>query len=423
MALRNVVVIGGSYVGSLTNHQASLPNPLTDTFTSQGTNVAEQLAAAAQGRFRVVLIEKNSHFQHLFAFPRFAVTTAVNTHKAFIPYTAGKFGKDGVVLQAAVTGLSNSAAQLDRKVLLDGQHQDSIPYSFLVGTSHCVDKATGADLGCQAITTGTKLTPPSSLPGSDKLDGVTYLRKHADKIKSSQRIVIIGAGAVGVQMATDIKEIYPEKSVTLVHSRKNVMNKFHPGLHDIIAERAKELGIDLVLGTRVKLPAGGYPTDRSVEVELTDGRKIPADFAIICNGQVPQSALLQTLAPQCIDDDGFIRTLKTLQIDDPQYPNIFALGDVADTGAHKAARPAGRQAEIVAKNIVHLVEQEPLEEYEVQGTPAIHMSLGVTKNVVFANPAVGSSDEPRIVPRDDGTLDMNIDSVWTRRGGGPDAML
>ncbi|KAK4545935.1 hypothetical protein LTR36_002499 [Oleoguttula mirabilis] len=384
MALKNVVVIGGSYVG---------------------TNVAEQLAAAAQGRFRVLLIEKNSHFQHLFAFPRFAVTTAVNTHKAFIPYTAGKFGQDGAVLQAAVTGISKSAVQLDRKVLLDGQHQDSIPYSYL------------------AITTGTKLTPPSSLPGSEKLDGVTYLHQHADKIKSSQRIVIIGAGAVGVQMATDVKEIYPEKSVTLIHSRKNVMSRFHPGLHEIIAERCKELGVELVLGSRVKLPSTGYPTDRSVDVELMGGRKIPADFAIVCNGQVPQSTILQNLAPQCIDNDSFIRTLKTLQINDPEYSNIFALGDVADTGAHKAARPAGKQAEIVAKNIVHLIEQEPLEEYEVQGTPAIHMSLGVKKNVVFANPPVGSFDEPMIKHRDDGTLDMNIDGVWSRRGGGPNSVL
>lgn len=231
----------------------------------------------------MLLIEKNSHFQHLFAFPRFAVTTAVNTHKAFIPYTAGKFGKDGVVLQAAVTSISKSTVQLDRKVSLDGQDQDTIPFSFLVGTRIRRSRRlfSQADLMLQAIATGTKLTPPSSLSGSEKLDGVTYLRKHADKIKASQRIVIIGAGAVGVQMATDIKEIYPDKSVTLVHSRHIVMNKFHPGLHSIIAERCKELGIELVLGTRVKLPSGGYPQDHSVDVELVDGRKLSADFAVI----------------------------------------------------------------------------------------------------------------------------------------------
>ena len=110
---------------------------------------------------------------------------------------------------------------------------------------------------------------------------MTYLRQHAEKIRQSSRIVIIGAGAVGVQMATDVKELYPEKSVNLVHSRKNVMNKFHSGLHNIIAERCKELGVELVLGSRVKLPPAGYPTDGSTfNVELMDGRQIPSDLAV-----------------------------------------------------------------------------------------------------------------------------------------------
>lgn len=97
----------------------------------------------------------------------------------------------------------------------------------------------------------------------------------------SSNIVIIGGGAVGVQMATDIKELYPNKSVTLAHSREKVMNKFHHGLHDIIEDRCRELGIDMRLGSRVKLPPKGYPTDGSqFDVELEDGSKIPADFAV-----------------------------------------------------------------------------------------------------------------------------------------------
>jgi hypothetical protein len=93
--------------------------------------------------------------------------------------------------------------------------------------------------------------------------------------------VIIGGGAVGVQMATDIKELYPEKSVTLVHSRANLMNRFNSALHDIIAERCRELGVQMILGSRVKLPEHGYPTDgRDFTVELEDGSSVPADFAV-----------------------------------------------------------------------------------------------------------------------------------------------
>lgn len=232
-----------------------------------GTKAAEQLAVNLHGRFRVLLIEKNSHFQHLFAFPRFAVTSKVNTHKAFIPYGNHTFGAcppgSGKFIQAKVTSISKSAIHLDRKVHLDGIDQDDIPYAFLV------------------IATGTKLSPPSSMPGSEKLDGVTYLQKHAQTVIKSSQIAVIGGGAVGVQTATDIKELYPQKSVTLVHSRKNVMNKFDSRLHDLIAERCIELGINMKLGSRVKLPASGYTTDGSIfNVDFEDGSTIPADFAV-----------------------------------------------------------------------------------------------------------------------------------------------
>lgn len=288
----------------------------------------------------MLLVERNSHFQHLFAFPRYAVTTKVPTNKAFIPYQTSRLGEGGSFIQASVIGLTSSAVQLDRKVTLDGEQVDSIPYFAL------------------AIATGTKLAPPSNVPGENKLSRTSYLRKYAEQVERSQQIVIIGAGAVGVQMALDAKELHPEKSVTLVHSRENVMNKFHPDLHRVVEARANDLGVKLVLGKRVKLPKDGYPVNQGrFDVELVDGTKIPADLAvsnvssnverttcllrdqITCNGMTPNSDLIRSLSSDVIDEQGYIAVKDTLQIKDNRYPNIFTLGDIAATAAHKAARP------------------------------------------------------------------------------------
>lgn len=381
---KNVVVVGGSYVG---------------------LNVAESLARASTDKFRVLLIEKNSHFQHLFAFPRYALTTKVDTHKAFIPYQKSRLGQQGAIIQAKALRLSKDVITLDREIELDGQKTNQIPYAAL------------------AITTGTKLSPPSTLPGSEKLDGTAYLRKHAAQVEASKKIVIIGGGAVGVQMATDIKQLFPEKSVTLIHSRANVMSKFHPSLHALVAQRFDELGVKTVLGRgRVALPDNGYPTDGTeFTVDLQDGTKVPADFAVISTGQTPQSDILAYLAPGCIDEDKFIRVKDTLQIADAQFPNVFALGDIAATKAHKAARPALKQAEVVTANIQRLVEGngEDLEKYEVTDPAAIHLTLGIEKSVIFRNPkGDGSegSEVPVIMHKDDGKFDMGIDGVWARRG-------
>lgn len=60
--------------------------------------------------------------------------------------------------------------------------------------------------------------------------------------------------------------------------------------------------------------------------------------------------------------------MPTLQIDSsderltgtayPNYPNVFALGDVADTGAHKAARPGHFQSGVVTRNIQRLIKAD-----------------------------------------------------------------
>lgn len=82
-------------------------------------------------------------------------------------------------------------------------------------------------------------------------------------------------------MATDIKELYPGKVVTLVHSRDTLMHNFHRNLHDIIESRCRDLGVHLQLGSRVKVPPQGYPTDGSIfDVGLDNGKLVPADFAV-----------------------------------------------------------------------------------------------------------------------------------------------
>lgn len=84
------------------------------------------------------------------------------------------------------------------------------------------------------------------------------------------------------ELATDAKEFYPSKSVTLIHSRDQLLNRFHPELHSIIMKKLADTGIEVILGQRVKMPpTGHFPlSGPSYNVELADGRLIPADVAV-----------------------------------------------------------------------------------------------------------------------------------------------
>lgn len=89
-------------------------------------------------------------------------------------------------------------------------------------------------------------------------------------------------------MATDTKEYYPNKSVTLIHSRPHLMNKYHAKFHELIMDRCNELGVEVITNDRVKIPAGGFPADSSsrFDVELTSGDKVPADFVVRLHQQL-----------------------------------------------------------------------------------------------------------------------------------------
>lgn len=267
------------------------------------------------------------------------------------------------MVQGRVTSIRPEHIELDR----EWQGSNRIPFDYVV------------------VATGTQLSKPAAMEHDDKLSSVEYLQKHQADVKRSKSILIVGGGAVGVQMATDLKEYYPDKEVKVVQSRPRVMPSFHPRLHEIIQKRFDELGIRLITGSRVKIPAGGFPNDGSTfDVQLSNGMTESTEFVILATGQTPNNKLVADLEPSTPQglsvinpDNGFIRVRPTMQFLDEKYSNMFAVGDIADTGAQKAARPGAAQAAVVAKNIQALIEGKNAEEKFVKGPGAIHITLGM----------------------------------------------
>ena len=56
------------------------------------------------------------------------------------------------------------------------------------------------------IATGTRLSPPGTVPADDKKGGVDYFRGLQGQVEKAGRIAIIGGGAVGVRKYYSILE-------------------------------------------------------------------------------------------------------------------------------------------------------------------------------------------------------------------------
>lgn len=265
------------------------------------------------------------------------------------------------VVHARVVSVQPRHVNLDRE--WEGSRQ--IPFDYLT------------------VATGTLLSQPAAMRKDDKQSSVEYLKQHQEAIKQAKSILLVGGGAVGVQMATDLKEYYPDKDVTLVHSRVHLMPQYHHKFHDLVKKRFDELHVNLITGARVRIPPQGFPTNGSpFEVQLTNGQKVTTEFVILATGQSPNNSLVRDLEPENPNavinpENGYIRVRSTLQFLDDKYPNLFAVGDIADSGAHKAARPGVAQAAVVAKNVQSLIEGRQAEEKYVPGPAGIHLSLGM----------------------------------------------
>lgn len=330
---------------------------------------------------RILLVESHTHFNHIFTFvcdtqehnhfvlllttdqPRFAILSG-HEHKAFVPYT-GFFPSHShhKVITARAVQVYSDHIQLSKSF----ENSINVSYDYLI------------------LATGTRLAAPSMMPYDDAASSIPYLQRYQDQLRRSEKIVIVGGGAVGVQMALDLKELYPQgKEVVVVHSRDRLMQVFHPKLHKIISGAFEEKGIRLITKTRAKVPAGGFPNDGScMAIEILNGEQVEGDFVILATGQKPNNQLVAQL-PASNDGlinstNGFLRIRPSLQLQDEAYSNVFAVGDIADTGLHKAARPGAAQAKVVAQNVLSLIEgQKPEAKFE-KSPRGIHLSLGLVR--------------------------------------------
>lgn len=206
---KNIVIVGCSFAGWF------------------ATRVLAQNLPPKSG-YRIIVIEPNSHFQFSWVLPRFCVVEG-HEHKAFIPYD-GSMSK----LKDSVTLVQDRVVTTTpTHVIL--QNGEEIPYEYLI-------VATGAEV---------KEGLPSRVNHTEKAEGILRLQEIQAGIKAAKSIVVVGGGAAGVEVATDAKDLYPEKNVTIVHSRDALMNRFGTSLQDEALEGMKRLGVEVILGERV----------------------------------------------------------------------------------------------------------------------------------------------------------------------------
>ncbi len=255
-----------------------------------------------------------------------------------------RFFKDAKGIEVLTKTL---AEEIDRekKVLrvryLESGKRDEIPYDKLVLATGSVPKVL-------------------SLPGVD-LDGVYILSslKKAIEIKERiargevEKVVIIGAGFIGLEMAEAFADLWGLDTTILEYFPQILPQSLDYFTARIVEQHLREKGVKLRLNARIKEIKG--EDGRVVGVETEEGF-YPADLVLMAVGVKPNSELAKKAGLLVSPLTGGIVVNEKLQTSDP---DIYAGGDCIEithllTGK-KVVMPLGslanRQGRVIGTNI------------------------------------------------------------------------
>jgi selenide, water dikinase len=213
------------------------------------------------------------------------------------------------------------------------------------------------------------------------IDVLVEKLRHGRPGLDPHRVVVVGAGAAGVELALALDTSDPagakasrdglrsseRRSVTLVDQASTVLGGHHRSVSRRVERILERRGIVLRLRT-------GVSTVEPDRVTLDDGRSIDADLTVWAAGASAHPFLRTSGLP--VDEQGFVKVDATLRVQGA--PKLFAAGDCASfpRPLPKAGVYAVRQADVLYDNIVALLEGRPVRAYRPQSDYMTLLNLG-----------------------------------------------
>jgi pyruvate/2-oxoglutarate dehydrogenase complex dihydrolipoamide dehydrogenase (E3) component len=200
------------------------------------------------------------------------------------------------------------------------------------GVSHTaahVVLATGSD----------PIVPP--VPGLQEIEGVWTNREVTSMKAIPRRLLILGGGPVGAEMAQAVCRL--GGGVALVEAAGHLLAREPAPLGQALAEVLRRDGADLHLG--VKVTAARREGDDYVLV-LEDGGEVRGDRLLVATGRRPRTSGLGLETAGATFDERGIRVDTRLQAGE----RLWAIGDV--TGVRLLTHVGKYQGEVVAANIL-----------------------------------------------------------------------
>ena len=190
------------------------------------------------------------------------------------------------------------------------------------------------------LATGAEpVIPP--IRGLRELDGVWTSREATAMKAVPRRLLVLGAGRVGVELAQAVRRLGGE--VVLIERSERVLPREAEPLGDALGEVLRRDGIELFLGAQV---TGARRDGEDYVLELADGRELRGDRLLVAAGRRPRVNGIGLETLRMVPDARGIPVDAHLRAGQ----RLWAIGDV--TGLWPLTHVGKYQARIVAANIL-----------------------------------------------------------------------
>jgi apoptosis-inducing factor 2 len=226
------------------------------------------------------------------------------------------------------------------------------------------------------LASGSSYAYPAKPKADSSGEVLDDLRQTHKELVDADRVLIVGAGPVGLELAGEIKEVWPKKQVTIIDPAEEVLPGFEPEVVEDLRRQLDKLDVEVRLGTGLAaVPSTDACRAGTFTVATTAGDEITADIWFRAYGVNVNSDYLADGRLTIRTPLGQVPVTETLNV--RGHDHVYAVGDITDVAEAKMAGYAMQHAEVVAKNITaQLRGEQPTATYQPLPYPMILLPLG-----------------------------------------------
>ncbi|EWZ96636.1 hypothetical protein FOWG_03942 [Fusarium oxysporum f. sp. lycopersici MN25] len=328
----------------------------------------------------ITIVDERDGYYHLIGSP-LALADSNFSKKNWVKYSDIPGLKDPSIniIQGSVTSVDPATKKATISAHLT-KEKNTLEYDYLVSA------------------TGLRRVWPVVPQSKTRKQYLLEAENHITSVHNAKHgVMVVGGGAVGIEMAAELKMVKPHLMVTLIHSRDKLLSS--EGLpdetKDVALQLLREAGVEVLMSHRLAANNKVETTDGSekYEIEFTNGHKMFASEVIMAiSRSVPTSTYLPTSA---LDADGLVKIKPNLQFQDgtPNAESHYAAGDITNWPGIKRCGGAMHHGHYVAQNIHQSILSQraghtPEFKELVVYPPVIGLAVG--KKAVASSPDTGT---------------------------------